>query len=129
MNSDRWAQIDSLCHAVLERQPADQQAFLRGACAGDEELRREVESLLAGQTQAERFLETPAAPVPLERLPVEARTSEPLLSPGTRVGPYEVVALVGAGGMGEVYKAHDTRLDRTVALKVLPPTWPSIRAG
>jgi serine/threonine protein kinase/dienelactone hydrolase len=121
MNSDRWAQIDSLCHAVLERQPADQQAFLRGACAGDEELRREVESLLAGQTQAERFLETPAAPVPLERLPVEARTSEPLLSPGTRVGPYEVVALVGAGGMGEVYKAHDTRLDRTVALKVLPP--------
>ncbi len=121
MNSDRWAQIDSLCHAVLERQPADQQAFLRGACAGDEELRREVESLLAGQTQAERFLESPAAPVPLERLPVEARSAEPLLSPGTRVGPYEVVALVGAGGMGEVYKAHDTRLDRTVALKVLPP--------
>jgi eukaryotic-like serine/threonine-protein kinase len=120
MNRDRWVRIDELCQAALEREPAERGAFLREACAGDEELLREVESLLAQQSEAHAFLEVPAAALD-GGLPSDVGVPREALAPGARLGPYEVVSQIGAGGMGEVYKAKDTRLGRTVAIKILPP--------
>jgi eukaryotic-like serine/threonine-protein kinase len=106
-----WPRVEELFHAALERVPAEREAFLRGACGGDEALRREVLSLLAEQPEAERLMERPATADATEKLAVTR---------GTRLGPYEVAELIGAGGMGEVYRARDTRLERDVAVKVLP---------
>ena len=93
-----------------ERRPA----YLTEACEGNDALRQEVESLLASSERAERFLETPAA-VQVEDA-ITARHLE-----GTRIGAYQIEAWIGAGGMGEVYRARDTKLNRQVAIKVLLP--------
>ena len=116
MKPQDWHRVEELFHAALERAPAERQAFLDGACGGDEELRREVLSLLAEERSAERLMEQPAAGAATERLAVTR---------GTRLGPYEIVDLLGAGGMGEVYRATDTRLGREVAVKVLPADFAS----
>jgi TolB-like protein/Flp pilus assembly protein TadD len=110
----RWARIEELFHAALERVPAERESFLREACGGDEELRREVLSLLAEEKGARRLMEEPAADAATQRLAVVR---------GMRLGPYEVEDLIGSGGMGEVYRARDTRLGRDVAIKVLPPAF------
>jgi Tol biopolymer transport system component len=112
MRAERFRRIDELFDAALERGAGERDAFLDSACAGDDELRAAVERLLAAHARAADFIESPAMEV-AARLAV---TSEV----GRRVGPYKILSPLGAGGMGEVYLAEDVRLNRRVALKLLP---------
>src|SRR5262245_39447157 len=115
MTSDRWEQINRICEAAVEIEEKKRGSFLDEACREDWELRREVESLLAMQAQADGFLEKPA----VEEVVKASKEELPSLL-GRKLGPYQILAALGGGGMGEVYKARDTRLNRTVAIKVLP---------
>jgi eukaryotic-like serine/threonine-protein kinase len=117
MKPDRWAQIDRLLDETLERAEDERAAFLVAACADDEELRREVESLLAAHDRAQGFLKKPALEIAAKDLAHQQHRS--LI--GKPLGPYQVLSALGKGGMGEVYLAQDTRLARKVALKLLPP--------
>jgi len=116
MKTDRWRQIEQLYHEAREREPGERDRFLREACA-DETVRAEVESLLGCESQAEGYLETPALEVTAEAL-AEGRERSMF---GRMLGRYEIVGFLGAGGMGEVYRARDSSIARDVAVKVLPP--------
>ena len=109
MLAERWREVERLYHAACERNPEERLAFLESATE-DKELVREVASLLAYEQDPSRFLESggrePAPELSQMRLPA-----------GERIGPYVVLEFLGAGGMGEVYKVSDTRLDRTVAIE------------
>jgi serine/threonine protein kinase len=116
MKPERWQQIDKLFQAALVLDAQDRASFLDHACKGDAALRREVESLIASHDSAGSFMSSPA----IEANPslVASDTSDSMLQ--KQVGPYLIISLIGAGGMGEVYLAQDTRLGRKVAIKMLP---------
>src|SRR5947209_3961832 len=108
MTPERWRQIEDLYQSARERAPADRAAVLAQA---DPELRREVEALLAQDASGGKILDRPA-----EDLLTDSRLT--MVVDGSHLGPYQIEALLGAGGMGEVYRAVDTRLDRKVAIKI-----------
>jgi len=116
MPPERWKQVEKLFEQALDHEPEMRGVFLDEACQGDTALRLEVQSLLASDQQAESFLESPVLEVAAEAM---AAQGPPSLV-GRLLGPYQILSVLGAGGMGEVYRARDTRLNRTVAIKILP---------
>jgi eukaryotic-like serine/threonine-protein kinase len=115
MTATRWAQIESLAAAALDHAADERRAFLHDACRGDEALRREVESLLGYEDVAEGFLQRPAIEEAARALASESSIERDVV----QIPGYEAISLIGAGGMGEVYRAKEVRLERKVALKVI----------
>jgi eukaryotic-like serine/threonine-protein kinase len=118
MTNERWRQVEDLFHSALDCAPKDRAAFLDATCVDDPALREQVEGLLESFDEAGDFIETPLVD---DSLSSRAKTPSPSESViGRKIGNYDILSLIGAGGMGEVYLARDARLDRQIALKILP---------
>ena len=122
-DAERWNRVKQVFQDALEQPAAERGLFLRGACGDDRELRGEVESLLLAHAAAGSFAQGPA----VEALPPsgavalrDGEWAEHRLQRGARLGQYEILSAIGKGGMGEVYRARDSKLGRDVAIKILP---------
>src|SRR5205807_2316189 len=115
MNPERWQKLDELFHAALEREPDARAAYVAEVCEADDELRRELESMLAHHEQSQSFIESPAYAIAGEAILYD--DSDTLV--GKSFGPYEILRLLGKGAMGVVYLALDRDLQRQVAVKFL----------
>ena len=119
MKPERWQQVREVLHEAMQMDEEERSAFLDSQCATDPSLRAELNELLAAEGEiGSSFLEKPA----IVHAAAHTDTSDrgAVLPPGTKLGPYVVQSLIGAGGMGEVYRARDASLKRDVAIKVLP---------
>jgi len=125
MNAARWKQIDELFDAVLDLPEAEREAFLSEKCSGDEDLRKEVLSLLKADTSSDQFLEKSAMGVAARNLANEETIAFDAYFIGRVIGTYRIEKQIGEGGMGEVYLAYDEKLKRKVALKILPTEYTS----
>ena len=118
---EHWERMRQLFHGALGRPAGDRDAYLTEACGDDTALLAEIKRLLNAHDKAGSFLESPVVEL-LPSYDLARSNQQPMsLAPGARLGAYEVVSLIGIGGMGEVYRACDVRLDRPVAIKILRP--------
>src|SRR5258708_38939098 len=116
MTPERWQQVEEVLQAALDCAPEERAAFFDQACAGDAELQTEASSVVSAYDAAADFIEEPA-------MAGDARVilgDHLQMNIGREIGPYKIIDELGSGGMGEVYLAQDARLNRLVALKVLP---------
>ncbi len=116
MADNSWQKLREIFDSALRRKPDERRKFVNEACGDDKTLLAEVESLLSSLGSAESFMETPAIANVVDVIKDEQNK----LEAGKPFGHYEVIKQIGAGGMGEVYLAKDTRLERKTAIKVLP---------
>src|SRR5262245_26737526 len=120
MDAIRWGQIKEVYDRALDLHGEERESFLAEACGDDDDLRREVESLLAAHEDAGTFLQSPAVEVAARETITDELTSPSPHLIGRELANHKIISLLGRGGMGEVYLAEDKRLHRRVALKMLP---------